>query len=82
MRFIDEIRNMEINYVLKEEIKEKIRAEAKKDNKNYLIMLLSELKEYDVKALEKEGFTVTIVKKRELDCKNEYYDREYYKISW
>lgn len=81
MRFIDEIRNMEVNYVLKEEIKEKIRVEAKKD-KNYLIMLLSDLKEYDVKALEKEGFTVTIEKKREMDCKNEYYDREYYKISW
>jgi ribosomal protein S8 len=81
MRFIDEIRSIEVDYVLKDEIKDMIRAEAKKDNK-YLMIPLSELKEYDVKALEKEGFIVATNSKRELDCKNEYYDIQYYKISW
>jgi hypothetical protein len=48
MRFIDEIRSIEVDYVLKDEIKDMIRAEAKKDNK-YLMIPLSELKEYDVR---------------------------------
>jgi hypothetical protein len=81
MKFIEEVRSIKTEYILRDDLKEKI-IESAKDNKDYLIMLLPDLSEYDVKALEKEEFTVTIESKKELDCKNEYYDRKYYKISW
>jgi hypothetical protein len=81
MSFIEEVRSIKTEYILRDDIKEKIIAEAKKDKK-YIEISSGELKEYDIKALEKEGFTIDKTKKKEVDPKNEEYEATYYKISW
>jgi hypothetical protein len=81
MSFIDEVRSIKVDYVLRDEIKQKILNEAKKGNK-YVEISSSELKQNDIRALEQEKFILEKTKKKEVDPKNEEYEVTYYKISW
>lgn len=81
MSFIDEVRSIKVDYVLRDEVKQKILTEAKNGNK-YIEISSSELKQNDIRALEQEKFILEKTKKKEVDTRNEEYEVTYYKISW